>query len=180
MTRIRTFLVLIGIGLLAFAAYASFDSFQKLGWPEAVGTALSVDTKCEMKSEERNILTKTTYEATIDCTDVDNFKVMHVDQKWNVRQFYLVHMTVSGAVPTTTSMAVYTEPAPRPGQMRLLIQDPQDPKRVLGREASRSGFTFAGIMAGIGALMLALAWLLRGRRDYYGDASPKRSRRRAA
>jgi len=147
-------LLIYGAVLFIFCGVIGFDALSKLSWPKVRGTVLAVEPKCEMKSEQYNVLTRTTTTATIDCKAVDAFKILHPDKEWSLRRTYLTHLLVGGAQPISTAMVVYEEPAPRAGQVLNLIQDPNDAIRVLPANTSIKDFGFAAIMGAIGLLLL--------------------------
>ena len=157
-------LLIYGAVLLVICGVIGFDAFSKLSWPQVEGTVLSVDPKCEMKSEQYNVLTRTTSTATIDCQAVEAFKILHPDKEWTLRRTYLTHLLIGGPQPVKTTMVVYEEPAPKSGQVLKVIQDPKDSLRVLPNDTSFKDFGLAAIMGAISLLLLLWYAIRRGNR----------------
>lgn len=165
-------LVVYGAVLLIICGVIGFDAFSKLSWPHVEGTVVSVDAKCEMKSEQYNVLTRTTSTATIDCQAVEAFKILHPEKEWTLRRTYLTHLLIGGPQPVRTTMVVYEEPAPMPGQVLKVIQDPKDSLRVLPNDTSFKDFGLASTMGAISLLlMLWYAIRRRNRRPPMGSPS---------
>jgi hypothetical protein len=145
--------LIAGFMLLLTGGYFVVDGVGKLGWTRLHATVTDVQLKCEMSSEQFGVLSRTTWDATIGCDAVQAFKITHPDKTWTVKHESLARLRLQSVPPIETSMMVYDEVPPRAGNVLEVVQDPNDPTRVL--PAASSGFEVA-----LGILTLVLAGLL--------------------
>ena len=159
-------ILLPGLVVFVGAGVIGIDALEKMTWPHVQAKVVNVEPKCELKSEQYNVLTRVTSTATVDCKDVETFKILHPDKDWKVQQTYITHVTVAGAKPISTSLVLYSSPAPRAGDVLDLIQDPQDDLRVLKGNASQTGLIAALTVFIVGLFFVALRFAIRSRRRF--------------
>jgi len=149
--------------LVLLGGYFVIDGIGKLGWSRIGASVTAVDLKCQVSAEETGVLTRTKWDATIDCNAVQAFKVAHPDKTWSVRHEALTHLSLKTSPAIQTTMMVYDDKPPRIGDVLSVVEDPADPNRVLPAATSTVTIASGAAMLGIGALVLGLVLLRRNR-----------------